>query len=80
MTVRLLDTDNDIVPAAVHVLGFTDREIDRFRLIVAVPDHPAVMINDIPTILGFVVIDMEGLIGTGLARGFGHISDRGPLC
>jgi hypothetical protein len=72
MTVRLFDTDHDIIASAVGVLGFADRQADRFALIVAVTDHPSVMVCHVPTIQLFVVVDMKGMVRTRLHGLFAH--------
>ena len=63
MSVRLFDTDNDVVPSAVVVLRLPYGEIDCFALVVAMADHPSRVIDHIPTILRLVVVDMNGMLG-----------------
>jgi len=67
MTVRLLNADQGIIPPAVNVLGFADREIDRFALVMAVSDHPAIMVDYVPTVVRLIEIDMEGGVCAGPA-------------
>lgn len=74
MSVRLLYADHNIVAVAVGMLRLTDGQIDGLALMMAMPDHPAVMVDDIPAILSFVVIDIKGQIGTGILRRLGHLS------
>ena len=62
MPVFLFDADDHVVAPAVRVLGFANGEVDSFALIVAMTDHPALVVYDVPAILGFVVIDMKGVL------------------
>ena len=79
MPIILLNTDDHVIAAAMRVLGFADCQVDGFALGVAMPDHLAVLVHHIPAILGFVVINVDGLVRTGLHRWFGHISAREEL-
>ena len=77
MPVFLLDADNYVIAAAVRVLGFADCQIDGFALGVAMTDDLALLVHHVPAVLGFVVIDMKGVVGTGFDCWFGH--DQCPL-
>ena len=77
MPVVLLDADDHIIAAAVGVLGFADCQVDGFVLGVAMADDFALLVHHVPAVLGFVVIDMKGVVGTGLGCWFGH--DQRPL-
>jgi hypothetical protein len=59
MPVRLLNADKDIIALAGKVLGFTDRELDRFALIVAMSDRPAIMVDHVPSVACFIKVDMK---------------------
>ncbi|MBA2587941.1 MAG: hypothetical protein H0U98_04875 [Alphaproteobacteria bacterium] len=72
MPVVLLDTDHNVIAAAVGVSGFADCQIDCFALSMAVADDLALLVNHIPAALGFIVIDMKGVVGTSLDCWFGH--------
>jgi hypothetical protein len=72
MPVVLLDADHNVIAAAVGVLGFADCQIDGFTLGVAMADDLAFLVNHIPAALGFIVIDMKGVVGTSLDCWFGH--------
>lgn len=74
MAVRLLDADYDVVAMPVQVLGFLNRQIDGVILVVAMTDDPAVLVHHIPAILGFIVVDMDGVLRAGLGGSLGHIS------
>jgi hypothetical protein len=62
MPVILLDADHHVIAAAVSMLCFPDGQIDSFALGVAMADDLALLIHNIPAFLGFVVIDMKGVV------------------
>jgi hypothetical protein len=75
MFVRLLDANQRIYPATVAVLGLADSKTNRLALIMTMPNHPAFVINHIPTIQVFVPVNMECSIRAFIAR-LHHVSDR----
>ena len=79
MAVRLFNTNHHIITVAMCVLCFTDSQIDRFTLIVAMADHTACVVHNVPAIMGFVVVDVVGLIGAAFFRGRCHVSDHARL-
>lgn len=76
MPVRLFDANHDIVATTMVMLRFSDRQIDGFALVVAMADDPAILIDDVPSVLGLIVVDMIGVLRTAHFGLFGHISDR----
>ena len=73
MAVRLLDADHHVIAHAVQVLGLLDRQIDGIVLVVSMPDHATFVVDNIPAIQRFVVVDMNGVVRTGFGGGFGHL-------
>jgi hypothetical protein len=49
------------------MLGLPDRQVDGLALVVTMSDHSALVIHYVPTIVRFVVIDMKGVLRTGLS-------------
>ena len=76
MPVGLFHANHDIVATAMVMLRFSDREIDGFAPLMGMADDPAFLINNIPSVLGLIVVDMIGVLRTALFGLFGHISDR----
>lgn len=76
MPVRLFDANHDIVATTMVMLRFSDRQIDGFALVVAMADDPAILIDNVPSVLGLIVVDMIGVLRTAFFGLFGHISDR----
>ena len=66
MPVLLLDTDDHVIAAAMRVLSFADCQVDSFALGVAMTDMLALLVHDVPAIQGFVMIDVKGVVRTGL--------------
>ena len=65
MSVWLFDADNDVITPAVVVLGFPDGKFDRFALVAAMADYSSCVVDHVPSILGLVVVDMDGVVRTG---------------
>ena len=47
MAVRLLNANHDIVAAAMQMLGLLDGQIDRIILVVAMANHPTLLVDHI---------------------------------
>jgi hypothetical protein len=76
MPIRLFDAHHDIVATTMVMPRFADRQIDGFALVLAMADDPAILIDNVPSVLGLIVVDMIGVLRTALFGLFGHISDR----
>jgi hypothetical protein len=72
MAIRLLNADHGIIPTAVRLLRFLDGQIDGLTLIMAVADDAPFLIGHVPAVLRRVVVNVIGVIGTGLLGGLCH--------
>jgi hypothetical protein len=62
MTVRLFDAYYNIATSAVAVLSFANGEVNGLNLVMAVPNHPAFIVDYVPAILRFIMVDVEGVL------------------
>lgn len=63
MAVRLLDTHHGRTAFAMDMLGLANGQFNCSGLAVAMPDHPAILVKDVPTVA--IVIDMKSEVGAG---------------
>ena len=62
MPIGLLDTDYNIVSTTMGVLRLVNCDFDGFTLVVTMADDPAVIIHDVPAVLGRVMVNVEGVV------------------
>ena len=72
----LLHTDDHILPSAVSVLRLQDCEMNCFLLARAVAEYDPVIINHVPQVGSFVVVNVERMVGAYFACSFFHLSAR----
>jgi hypothetical protein len=62
MTVRLFDAYHNIATSAVAVLSFANGEVNGLALVMAVSNHAAFIIDDVPAVLRFIVVNVKGVL------------------
>lgn len=62
MTVRLFYAYYNIATSAVAALGFANGEVNGLALVMAVPNHTAFIIDYVPAVLRFIVVDVKGVL------------------
>lgn len=65
MPIRLFDADHDIAAVTMKMLRLVDCQIDGVILVMAMTSYRAILVDYIPTVLGLIMVDMDGIIGAG---------------